>query len=231
MIPFNSIPDPLIECDTQNVYFPKEDSYLIIDYFKNNISDTFFDGIDISEIEMVLDMGTGSGIIAIIFQFFKLKIKKFNPRIFASDILEDSINCAKHNEILNNFHNEIVFIQSDLFNSFPESLESSFNIIVFNPPYLPSSPLIKDKSSKKNIDWSWDGGLKGFEVLIEFIKELRNFLNLQKIYHVYYTSSSRTNLDELNKTVNELGFRNEIVERKHFFFEDIFINRLTSLKS
>ncbi len=229
MIPFNRIPDPLIECDTQNVYFPKEDSYLIIDYFKNKISHNYFDGININEIENILDMGTGSGIIAIILQFFKLKIKKFNPRIYASDILEDSIICAKRNEILNNFHNEIVFLQSDLFKSFPESLKSSFNIIVFNPPYLPSSPLFKDKNITKNIDRSWDGGLNGYEVLIEFIKKVKNFLNLQKTYHVYYTSSSRTNLDELHKNINDLGFKVEILEKRHIFFEDIFLNRIKTL--
>ena len=223
------ISDPLIECDFKNVYYPLEDTFLLIDYFKDKISDNYFDGIDVNEIENILDMGTGSGIIAIFFQCFKVKNKNFNPKIFASDILEDSIVCAKKNEALNNFHNEILFLQSDLFKSFPDSLKSSFNIIVFNPPYLPSSPLITDKKIKKKIDHSWDGGLKGYEILIEFIKKVRNFLNLQKPHYIYYISSSRTNLEELNKNLDELKFKSEIVGRKHIFFEDIFLNRITSL--
>jgi release factor glutamine methyltransferase len=114
-----------------------------------------------------------------------------------------------------------------LFESFPNSLKSSFNIIVFNPPYLPSSPLITDK---KKIDHSWDGGgLKGYETLIEFIKQVRSFLNLQKPHYIYYISSSRTSLEELNKNLDELKFKNEIVGKKHIFFEDILINRLRSL--
>jgi len=221
------IPDPLIECDFENVYYPSDDTFLLIDYFKNNINENYFDGINVDDIDYILDIGTGTGIIAINFQIFKGKSNNFHPKIVASDIFEDSIVCAKKNEVLNNFHNEILFLQSDLFESFPNSLKSSFNIIVFNPPYLPSSPLITDK---KKIDHSWDGGgLKGYETLIEFIKQVRSFLNLQKPHYIYYISSSRTNLEELNKNLDELKFKNEIVGKKHIFFEDILINRLKSL--
>ena len=222
------IPDPLIECDFKNVYYPLEDTFLLIDYFKEKIDDNYFDGINVSEIEYILDMGTGTGIIAIFFQCLKVKNKNFNPKIFASDILEESIVCAKKNEALNNFHNEILFLQSDLFKSFPDSLKSSFNIIVFNPPYLPSSPLITNKKIKKKIDFSWDGGIGGSKLLLDFLKEARDFLSL-KAHYIYFLSSSRTNLDELDKYIRDLGFKNEIVGRKHIFFEDIFLNRITSL--
>ena len=220
------IPDPLIQCDFENVYYPSDDTFLLIDYFKNKISDKYFDGISINEIEYVLDMGTGTGIFAILFQCFKIKSNNFNPKIIASDILEDSIVCAKKNEALNNFHNEILFLQSDLFKSFPDSLKSSFNIIVFNPPYLPSSRLITDK--KNSIDFSWDGGNGGSKLLLDFFKEARDFLNL-KAHYIYFLSSSRTNLDELDKYIRDLGFKNEIVGRKHIFFEDILLNRITCL--
>jgi release factor glutamine methyltransferase len=223
-----SIRDPLIECDFENVYNPSEDTFLLIDYFKNKISNSYFDGINVNEVEFILDLGTGTGIIAIFFQCLKVICKNFNPKIYASDILEESILCAKKNEVLNDFHNEILFLQSNLFKSFPKSLKASFNIIVFNPPYLPSSPLITDMNNKKKIDFSWDGGIGGSKLLLDFFKEVRDFLNL-KAHYIYFLSSSRTNLDELDKYIRNLGFRNEIVGRKHIFFEDIFINRLTSL--
>jgi HemK-related putative methylase len=220
------MPDPLIECDIENVYFPSDDTYLLIDYFKKNINDNFFDGIDVNNIENILDLGTGTGIIAIFLQYIKSRSKTFNPRIFASDILDEAIVCAKKNEALNNFHNQIVFLQSDLFKAFPNYLKSSINIIIFNPPYLPSSALINENKNKMKIDHSWDGGIEGYEILIEFIKEAKSFLNLQRVHYIYYISSSRTNLDELYKIILELGFTNEIIARKHIFFEDIILNRI-----
>ena len=57
MITINSIPDPLIECDFKNVYYPSDDSYLLVDYFRKNINDDLFDGIKLEEIEYVLDLG------------------------------------------------------------------------------------------------------------------------------------------------------------------------------
>ncbi len=230
MITINFIEDPLIECDHEKVYYPSQDSFLLIDYFKKKINENYFDGIELSEIENILDLGTGTGIIAIFFQLIKSQNQSFNPRIFASDILEDAITCAKENEMLNNFNNQIIFLQSDLFKSFPDKLKSSFNIIIFNPPYLPSSEYIKNGKSKQFIDYSWDGGLKGFEILIQFLKEVKAFLNLGKEHYIYCLSSSRTKIDDLTKKIIKLGYNNEILEKKHYFFEDIFLHRLKCLK-
>ncbi|MHA2182211.1 MAG: HemK2/MTQ2 family protein methyltransferase [Promethearchaeota archaeon] len=223
MIIFNYIPDPLIEGDIENVYFPSEDTYLLIDYFKKNINDSFFDGIDVNKIDNILDLGTGTGIIAIFLQYIKSRSKTFNPRIFASDILDEAIVCAKNNEVLNNFQNEIVFLQSDLFKAFPNYLKSSINIIIFNPPYLPSSALINENKNKKKIDFSWDGGIRGYETIIDFFKEVRDFLNVN--HYIYYISSNRIDLNELDKCIHDFGFKNEKISRRHLFFEDIFLNR------
>ncbi|MFW9998890.1 MAG: HemK2/MTQ2 family protein methyltransferase [Candidatus Hodarchaeota archaeon] len=227
MKPIPSLPDPTISCDYQNVYAPSDDSYLLIDYFKQVITNTHFNDIEISEIKYILDLGTGTGIIAIFFQLLKNQNPLFNPKIYASDILEDAIRCAQLNETANQINEEITFLHSDLFTSFPENLKHSFNIIVFNPPYLPSSELINKDDYKKNIDYSWAGGVKGNETLINFLKDAKLFLNLEKKSKIYCITSSRTNLLELNRIINNLGYKNEIVEKRHIFFEDILLNKLT----
>ncbi|MFX1477816.1 MAG: HemK2/MTQ2 family protein methyltransferase [Promethearchaeota archaeon] len=226
MIVFTSIPDPLIKCNYDIVYYPSDDSYLIINHFRNSIDDDYFDGIQLENIEKILDLGTGTGIIAIFLQMIKSQNHKFNPQIFASDILEESIECAKKNEQLNNKNGQIQFLQSDLFKSFPEKLKSTFNIIVFNPPYLPSSEISKNEKGNNNKDLSWDGGLVGFELIIRFLHDAKYFLNLKKEHYVYCISSSRTPLDVLNKEIRDLGYYNEVLVKKHFFFEDIILNRL-----
>ena len=226
MIRLNYIPDPLIECDNKNVYYPSEDSFLLIDYFKERINDTYLDGIKLSDIENVLDMGTGTGIIAIYFQLLKSQNRSFNPRIIASDITEDAIVCAKENESLNKIDEEITFLRSDLFKNFPNNLKSSINIIIFNPPYLPSSELTKNFKDKRNIDYSWDGGVKGYELSLQFLKEAKTFLNLEKDHYIYIISSSRTEKVDLINAIINLDYDCEILEKRHFFFEDIILNRL-----
>lgn len=218
----NSLPDPLIECDFDTVYYPSDDSYLLIDYFKRKIDNNYFDGIPLEEIEYILDMGTGTGIIAIFFQLINSYNPKFNPRIFASDILEEAIKCAKSNEKRNKIDDKIIYLQSDLFKSFPKTIKSKFNIIVFNPPYLPSSPNLQ----KKSIDHSWEGGLRGIEITLDFIRTVGEYLNLDKPHCVYFISSSRSKLDELQKEIKNVGFTIKKLEKVHIFFEDIILNRL-----
>ena len=216
--------------DFENVYPPSEDTYLIIDYFKRTLSQTHFDGLHLSKLKNILDLGTGTGIIAIFFQLKKFQNINFNANIVASDILEEAIICAKENETLNKIQNKIQFIRSDMFKSFPESLRHTFNIMVFNPPYLPSSQIIND-DNRKNIDLSWNGGFTGFDVLISFLKKAKNYLNLENKHYIYFVSSSRTNLTILYNQIENLGFKNEIVDKKHVFFEDIVLNRLSCFQS
>lgn len=207
------------------MYAPSDDSYLILDYFKRNISKTNFDGIKIHDVKNVLDMGTGSGILAIFLQLVKQINPSFNAKIYASDIDQDAIISAKKNEKSNNFSNEITYIHSDLFNSFPPKLKGKFDIIIYNPPYLPSLRKEKGMDYKKK-EFAWDGGKEGVETFLDFLYEAKEFLNKQNKFYIYYICSSRSNLKILSQNIIRMGFKNKTLTNKHIFFEDILLNRL-----
>ena len=111
MIKIISFPDPIIQFDFENVYPPSDDTYLLIDYFKESVNEKYFDGLNIEDIKNILDLGTGTGIIAIFFQLIKQQFSNFNPQIYASDIIEEALNCAKLNEKLNGIKKKITFIK------------------------------------------------------------------------------------------------------------------------
>jgi release factor glutamine methyltransferase len=182
--------------------------------------------MDMKKIKNVLDMGTGTGIIAIFLQMLKVQHPLFNPLIYASDILEEALECAKNNEKYNNFNEIISFIRSNLFESFPKSFKHSFNIIVFNPPYLPSSELVEQNEKKAPIDRSWNGGVKGYEIFSRFLEEVKDFM-VPNDCAIYYISSSRVDLEKLSKVIDKNGFSNQVLNKKHLFFEDIILNKLT----
>lgn len=223
-----NIPRPEIDCPFEDVYKPSDDTYLLIDYFNENVNEIYFDGLDIKKIKYILDMGTGTGIIALFLNEIKKRIVNFSPRIFASDLLENAIKCAKLNEVINNLEKSINFIHSDLFTSFPENLLNTFNIIIFNPPYLP--PLkSKNMSAKKDQDKSWNGGEGGIELFLEFISQVKPFINLSQKFYIYYISSSVSKFEEINDELIKNGFKNKILNKTHLFFEDIILNRLEKL--
>lgn len=73
----------------------------------------------------VLDIGTGSGAIAV-------SLKESRPKwhVTASDLSADALELAKENAKLNQA--DISFVQSDVF----EDISGNFDIIVSNPPYI-----------------------------------------------------------------------------------------------
>lgn len=75
----------------------------------------------------ILDIGTGSGCIAI-----TLAKQLPKAKVYALDVSEDALKIAKHNAINNNV--EIEFIEADVLDWKFDDLE--FNIIVSNPPYV-----------------------------------------------------------------------------------------------
>lgn len=83
----------------------------------------------------IVDVGTGSGIIAIT---LSLEVKEAN--VTAIDISKDALLVAKENA--KRLHADVSFLESDLLTEVV-SAKQTFDIIVSNPPYIP----IADKQS------------------------------------------------------------------------------------
>jgi release factor glutamine methyltransferase len=80
----------------------------------------------------ILDVGTGSGAIAI-----ALAHHLPNARVTAIDISQAALEVAAANAAYHNLANRIRFVNSDLLNALPAA--ENFDAIVSNPPYVPAS--------------------------------------------------------------------------------------------
>lgn len=171
------------------IYQPREDSYLIKKHIKKHSK-----GI-------VLDMGTGSGVLAVEAAESK-KVKK----VVAVDIQKRVINHLK--KTIKN--KKIEFVTSNLFINLKKL---KFDTILFNPPYLPEEPKLKDLTL--------DGGKKGHEIIEKFFKSLKPHLN--KDAKILLIFSSLTNQKKVDQIIKKAGFRAKLLEKQHIFFEDLFV--------
>jgi release factor glutamine methyltransferase len=167
------------------IYEPAEDSTLLKKQLKNFIKKGM----------KVLDMGTGSGIQA-------EEAKKLGAEVIGADINPESIKILKEKGIN--------AIESDLF----ENIKDKFDIIIFNPPYLPEEPL-----EPKDSALATTGGKKGNEILEKFLSQAKKHLKEDgKILIVF--SSLTSEVDELIKKYN---FSFKKLDEQKIDFEILYV--------
>lgn len=116
----------------------------------------------------VLDIGTGSGALA-------LAIKHSLPQVSvtASDISPDALALAKENA--DRLHLNVRFVESDLFENFAGE---TFDLIVSNPPYIPTKDLeTLEKELSFEPENALDGGADGLDFYRDIIVEAPEHLN------------------------------------------------------
>jgi release factor glutamine methyltransferase len=80
----------------------------------------------------VLDIGTGSGAIAV-----AIAMNALDARVVATDISKDALEVARRNASRHRCEDRIDFVRADLF---PEG-DARFDLIVSNPPYIADADL------------------------------------------------------------------------------------------
>ena len=112
----------------------------------------------------ILDIGTGSGAIAI-----SLAREFNNAKIFAIDISEDAMKVANKNVADKNLNNQIKFNKTTF-----DKIDDNFDLIVSNPPYLSKKEIENIPDDIRNFEplIALDGGEDGLDFYREFAKKI-----------------------------------------------------------
>lgn len=178
------------------VYPPSDDTYLVAEHLE-------------MEEGSVLDMGTGCGILAIL-------TGERAERVVAIDINPHAVDCAKVNVELNDLTRKVDVRQGDLFE--PLGPHERFDLIVFNPPYLPV-----EEGEKGWIERSWSGGATGRAIIDRFLREAPKHLSERG--RILMVQSSLSGLEETERYLEGSGLKTVVVAEKRFDFERIFLIR------
>lgn len=116
----------------------------------------------------ILELCTGSGAVAI-----TVKLNT-NATVVATDISADALSVARENS--EKLHAEVEFIEGDLFNAV---MGRKFDIIVANPPYIPSKDIETLDKEVKDFEpmLALDGGEDGLNFYRKIALEYKNYLN------------------------------------------------------
>lgn len=186
------------------VYEPSEDTFLLVN------------AIDIKKSERFFEIGTGTGIISLF-----LAKKGFDG--VCCDINPIAVELVKKNYLTNQLKllASLDIRLGDMFNAL--SLDEKFDVIIFNPPYLPTEP-DEYVGGSGWFDKAVSGGVDGLSVTIGFLENVSGFLKEKG--RAYFVFSSLSDKEKLHKILDKNKLEYEVVSKNQFDDEVLFIYKI-----
>lgn len=170
----------------EHVLIPRPETELLVELTLKEVSN--------SKAPRILDLGTGSGAIAI-----SLAKEREDAKVVATDISTQALNIAKQNAMQH--RTEITFIQSSWYEHLDEKM---FDAIICNPPYIAKDDLNLEKyvyqhEPNKSLI-SNKNGLQDLETVIAGAKQHLCSAGYLAVEHGFQQA------DKVQKLFNQFGF-------------------------
>lgn len=180
------LPNSVFGEDFEFVYEPAEDTFLLLDALEKDLP-TLKDRVFVC-----LECGSGSGTV------ITALAKSLPPNILmiGTDInfraCQTSKKCAR-------YHNQssIQIVNTDLAESLVDRLENKVDLLIFNPPYVPTSINETEANSINKINLSWAGGSDGRQLIDKFLKDYVPRMLSMPDGVVYLVALDKNNIHEL----------------------------------
>jgi release factor glutamine methyltransferase len=180
----------------ESVYEPAEDSFLLAE------------SLVIKESDLVLDVGTGCGLLAVL-------AAKVAKKVVATDVNSIAVRCALQNAVLNNVADKMDIRQGELFE--PIKKDERFDMILFNAPYLPSEEWEEQELASQ----AWAGGETGRKVIDRFIREASAYL--RENGRILLVQSTLSDVEQSFRMFAEFGLDAKVIAEKKVDFETIVV--------
>ena len=148
-----------------DVYTPSEDTFFLIDILQETIPKNTL---------ISLEIGSGSGLVS---TFISQQLP--NSLNIATDINPDASLATRAVSLENNKILDIV--NCNFASPLSTRLHKSIDLLVFNPPYVPTP---SSEVSKVGIAASWAGGINGRQVIDEFLETVDDLVSDHGLFYL-----------------------------------------------
>ncbi len=190
--------EDLTDDGLDDVYEPAEDTFLLL---RAALKESRPE-------DRVLEMGCGRGMIS-------KRLVSLTREVLATDVNPSAVRALRRAGI--------DAVQADLFCG----LRSNFDLVLFNPPYLPTA---EDEVLEGRLNFAFDGGETGRDTINRFLEMLTDHLDPEKGRSLLLISSL-SGAPEVTAKAREEGLSVEVVAREKHFFEELFVLRLAPRRS
>ncbi|PBL00926.1 S-adenosyl-L-methionine-dependent methyltransferase [Armillaria gallica] len=212
------IPTPdlshLTSADYESVYEPAEDTYLLLDALEQ-------DAEQLRELEgaVCLEVGSGSGCVS----SFLGSILGSTALYLCTDINPHACICT----FKTGSQNEVSLdpVNTAFAGPFHRRLKNAIDVILFNPPYVPTErEEALDAQSKRHIEGSWAGGHDGMDVTDRFLSVVNELLSPRGRF--YLVALKQNDIPNIQRRMQDkFGLGSETVLHRRAGSEHLFILR------
>ena len=194
----------------KNTLIPRPETEVLV----NDTHDLIKEKYQNKEVK-ILDIGTGSGIIAITLN----KLNK-NYQITATDISKKALNVAIKNQKEKNTN--IKFIKTDLY----KDINDKFDVIISNPPYIEEKSKNVEKQVKENEPHlALFGGKDGLDYYKNILKDIKKII---KEEHIIAFEIGENQGNKIKKLIKEQFPEDKITIKKDYNNHDRYIYSLSN---
>lgn len=206
--------------DYAKLYEPADDTFLLIDgiLYDNSHGDE----LQSTTTKQVLEIGCGSGVPIVFLGKLLQEEQNAIPYCIATDINSDALHAAQKTAKENGL---VLFeaVQCDLASSFLTRCERAIDVIIFNPPYVPTPD---EEVSGNGIEASWAGGLNGRRVIDRAIPQIAKLLSRPRGI-CYLITVDDNKPEEMAILFQSFGLEMKPILRRRAFNEYLTVQKLT----
>ncbi len=183
-----------MEIREKETYDPGDDTFLLLRAALKEVKPS----------DYVLEVGCGRAVIS-------GEMAKIARRVIAVDINPHAMGIARSKGL--------EAIRTDLF----KGLKGKFDLILFNPPYLPT---FEEEKVDGWINYAYDGGPTGRDTINRFLEGLKDHLKTEG--RALLLVSSADDIEEVLSKASAEGFEATEAddEPEKFFFEQLYVFKL-----
>ncbi|OWT40183.1 hypothetical protein J008_02329 [Cryptococcus neoformans] len=203
-----SLPTPNIshftESDYEHIYEPAEDSFILLDALE-------LDAQDLRRMNpsVCVEIGAGSGVVS---AFMSNLLGHENSFVISTDINLQACQATTRTGRANN--TILDPIQCNLVDPLLPRLSEKVDILLFNPPYVPTdNQELQMTQESRDIGGAWAGGADGMAITNILLQQLPSLLS--RGGRLYLVAIHQNNTEDINARMLSLGLQSqEIIKRR-----------------
>jgi len=203
--------------DYEHVYEPAEDTFILLDALEQDV-----EGLRVLSPRVCLEIGSGSGCVS---SFVGSILGTSTILCLATDINPHACRCTRLTGRQNK--TSIDAVNASLATPFVQRLRHAVDILIFNPPYVPTyADEADDAQQGADIQGAWAGGQNGMQVTDVLLDQVEDLLS--PVGRFYLVAVKQNDVPAIRqRMLDTYGVTSEVVLQRRAGSEYLFVVRFS----